>query len=235
MIWKGVPILIDIKKVSKRYDGSNALALAEMSLHLDQGEFLFLVGPSGAGKSTLIKLIFREQIPTKGSIYFEKKDISAYRKKELLEHRRKIGMVFQDYKLLKQKTVFENVAFALEVVGRSPKEIKRKVNEALEKVGLAHRANAFPRELSGGQQQRVGIARAIVKNPVLILADEPTGNLDRENALQIMKLFEQINQEGTTVVIATHAWDLVDRMQKRVVELGSGQLKRDEHGGYSHV
>ncbi len=226
--------MIEIKKVSKLYNGSNEFSLEEMSLHLDPGDFVFLVGASGAGKSTLIKLIFREQLPTKGNIYFENKDIATYRKKELLEHRRRIGMVFQDYKLLKQKTVFENVAFALEVLGRSPKEIQRKVPEALEKVGLADRANAFPSELSGGQQQRVGIARAIVKDPVLILADEPTGNLDRDNALQIMKLFEKINQEGTIVVIATHAWDLVDLMQKRVVELEGGKLKRDEQGGYSH-
>lgn len=226
--------MIEIKNVSKLYNDSNDKALEEISLHLDSGEFLFLVGASGAGKSTLIKLIFREQLPTKGNIYFEDKDIVAYRKKELLEHRRRIGMVFQDYKLLKQKTVFENVAFALEVLGRSPKEIQSMVPEALEKVGLAHRSHSFPRELSGGEQQRVGIARAIVKHPVLILADEPTGNLDRDNALQIMQLFEKINQEGTTVVIATHAWDLVDRMQKRVVELSSGQLKRDEQGGYSH-
>ncbi len=226
--------MIEINKVSKLYNGSNELSLEEMSLHLDRGEFIFLVGASGAGKSTLIKLMFREQLPTKGNIYFENKDIATYRKKELLEHRRQIGMVFQDYKLLKQKTVFENVAFALEVMGRSPKEIKRKVSEALEKVGLADRASAFPSELSGGQQQRVGIARAIVKDPVLILADEPTGNLDRDNALQIMQLFEKINQEGTTVVIATHAWDLVDLMQKRVVKLEGGKLKRDEKGGYTH-
>lgn len=230
----GVLILIEIKNVSKLYDGSNALALEEMSLQLDPGEFVFLVGHSGAGKSTLIKLMFREQLPTNGSIYFENRDIAGYSKEELLEHRRRIGMVFQDYKLLKQKTVFENVAFALEVLGSSPKEIKRKVPEALEKVGLLHKADKFPRELSGGEQQRVGIARAIVKDPVLILADEPTGNLDRDNALQLMQLFEKINQEGTTVVIATHAWDLVDRMQKRVVALSGGKLMRDEQGGYSH-
>lgn len=227
-------MLIEINKVSKHYNGSNEVSLDEMSLNLKPGEFVFLVGASGAGKSTLIKLLFREQLPTKGNIFFENKDIATYRKKELLQHRRRIGMVFQDYKLLKQKTVYENVAFALEVLGRSPKEIKRKVSEALEKVGLAERADAFPSELSGGQQQRVGIARAIVKDPVLILADEPTGNLDRDNALQIMQLFEKINQEGTTIVIATHAWDLVDLMQKRVVELEGGKLKRDEQGGYSH-
>jgi cell division transport system ATP-binding protein len=143
-------------------------------------------------------------------------------------------MVFQDYKLIKGKTVFENVAFALEVLGRPPKEIKRKVDEALEKVGLSEKKNKFPKELSGGEQQRVGIARAIVKEPLLILADEPTGNLDRDNALQIMELFEKINKEGTTIVIATHAWDLVDLMQKRVVALSGGMLTRDGQGGYSN-
>lgn len=226
--------MIEIDKVSMLYSEGKILALEEMSLHLKAGEFLFLVGPSGAGKSTLIKLLFREKLPTGGKIYFEGNDITGYKKEEILEHRRRIGMVFQDYKLIKQKTVFENVAFALEVLGCSPKEIQRKVPEALEKVGLSHKAEAFPKELSGGEQQRVGVARAIVKDPVLILADEPTGNLDRDNALQLMQLFEKINQDGTTIVIATHAWDLVDRMQKRVVALSGGQLTRDEKGGYGH-
>lgn len=223
-----------MKNVSKLYEGSNVLALEEMSLNVERGEFLFLVGHSGAGKSTMIKLMFREQLPTKGSIYFEGKNVAEYNPKELLNHRRKIGMVFQDYKLINQKTVFENVAFALEVLGRSPREIRRKVSEALDKVGLSNKANKFPRELSGGEQQRVGIARAIVKEPILIIADEPTGNLDRDNALQLMQLFERINSEGTTIVIATHAWDLVDRMQKRVVALTGGKLTRDEQGGYSN-
>jgi cell division transport system ATP-binding protein len=226
--------MIEINKVSMLYQGGKIHALEEMSLQLKAGEFLFLVGPSGAGKSTLIKLLFREQLPTKGEIYFEGKDILAYKKEDILAHRRSIGMVFQDYKLIKQKTVFENVAFALEILGFSPKEIQEKVPKALEKVGLGHKENAFPKELSGGEQQRVGIARAIVKDPVLILADEPTGNLDRDNALEVMKLFENINEEGTTIIIATHAWDLVDRMQKRVVALSSGKLERDERGGYTH-
>ena len=226
--------VIEINQVSMLYPGTKDPALEELSLELTPGEFLFLVGPSGAGKSSFIKLLFREKLPTTGKIYFEGKDLSAYKKKDILEHRRRIGMVFQDYKLIKQKTVFENVAFALEVLGYSPKEIERKVPEALEKVGLSHKSKAFPKELSGGEQQRVGIARAIVKNPDLILADEPTGNLDRDNALQLMELFEKINGEGTTVIIATHAWDLVDRMQKRVVALAGGKLKRDEQGGYEH-
>lgn len=226
--------MIEIDKVSMLYSEGKILALEEMSLQLKAGEFLFLVGPSGAGKSTLIKLLFREKLPTGGKIFFEGQDITNYKKEEILEHRRRIGMVFQDYKLIKQKTVFENVAFALEVLGCSPKEIQRKVPEALEKVGLSHKAKAFPKELSGGEQQRVGVARAIVKDPVLILADEPTGNLDRDNALQLMQLFEKINQDGTTIVIATHAWDLVDRMQKRVIALAGGQLTRDGKGGYGH-
>ncbi|MDR5658850.1 cell division ATP-binding protein FtsE [Serpentinicella sp. ANB-PHB4] len=225
--------MIELKNVSKLYDGSNEVALEKMSLEVGQGEFLFLVGPSGAGKSTLIKLLFREQLPTEGVINFENKDITKYRKRDILEYRRRIGMIFQDYKLIKQKTVFENVAFALEVLGHSPMSIQKKVTEALDKVGLSHKATSFPRELSGGEQQRVGVARAIVKDPVLILADEPTGNLDRDNALQLMQLLEKINDEGTTMIIATHAWDLVDRMQKRVISLAGGKLKRDEKGGYS--
>ena len=231
---KGALNVIELNKVSMLYPGTKDPALEEMSLKLNSGEFLFLVGPSGAGKSTLINLLFREKLPTTGGIYFDNKDISAYKKEEILQHRRRIGMVFQDYKLIKQKTVFENVAFALEVLGYSPKEIRIKVPEALKKVGLSHKEKAFPKELSGGEQQRVGIARAIVKDPDLILADEPTGNLDRDNGLQLMELFEKINQEGTTVVIATHAWDLVDRMQKRVVALAGGKLERDEKGGYDH-
>jgi cell division transport system ATP-binding protein len=206
-----------------------------MSMHVEPGEFVFLVGPSGAGKSTLIKLIFREQQLTSGIIQFNNRDIAALKADELLEHRRRIGMVFQDYRLLKQKTVYENVAFALEVLGRSPKEIQAKVPEALEKVGLTGKEKKFPSELSGGEQQRVGIARAIVKDPVLLLADEPTGNLDRDNSWQLMELFERINQGGTTVMIATHAWDLVDKMKKRVVALENGQMVRDEQrGSYSH-
>jgi len=224
--------LIELKNVSMLYNGSTAPALKDLSLQLDSGEFVFLVGPSGAGKSTLIKLIFREHIPTSGGIYFRDKDITRYKTKELLEHRRRIGMVFQDYKLLKKKTVFENVAFALEVLGRSPQEINKQVPDALERMGLSDKATKFPEELSGGEQQRVGIARAIVKNPLLILADEPTGNLDRDNALQLMQLFDEINREGTTVIIATHAWDLVDRMQKRVVVLSEGEVTRDKQGGY---
>ena len=223
--------MIQINEVSKIYPENKTVALNNLSLHIERGDFVFLVGPSGAGKSTLIKLIFRENDPTEGSLYFLNRNIARMRAGELLKHRRQIGMVFQDFKLLKQKTVFENVAFALEVIGKSPKRIRDKVPEALDKVNLLNKANAYPSQLSGGEQQRVGIARAIVKDPLLIMADEPTGNLDRENSVQIMKLFEKINTAGTTVIIATHAWELVNLMQKRVVALVDGKLVRDQEWG----
>jgi cell division transport system ATP-binding protein len=227
--------LIELNDVTKQYPGCAIPALDHVSLNIKQGEFVFLVGPSGAGKSTLIKLIFREQLPSSGHMLFDGHNIVAMKQKELLEHRRRMGMVFQDYRLLKQKTVFENVAFALEVLGRSPKEIREKVPEALAKVGLSEKAQSFPNELSGGEQQRVGLARAIVKDPLVILADEPTGNLDRDNSRQLMELLESINESGTTVIIATHAWEIVDRMQKRVVALECGRMTRDEQrGSYSN-
>ncbi len=228
---RGELSLIELKRVSKSYNSCTQPAVADLSLQVNRGEFVFLVGPSGAGKSTLIKLVFREQTPSSGQITFEGRDLSSLKQKELLRHRRRIGMVFQDYRLLKQKTVYENVAFALEVIGRPAKEIRRKVPAALAEVGLTGKEKAFPAELSGGEQQRVGIARAIVKDPLLILADEPTGNLDRNNAMQLMELFETINRSGTTVIIATHAWDLVDRMKKRVVAMENGCLIRDEQRG----
>ncbi|MBT9168717.1 MAG: Cell division ATP-binding protein FtsE [Syntrophomonadaceae bacterium] len=231
MMMRGELSLIELKRVSKSYNSCAQPAVTDLSLQVNRGEFVFLVGPSGAGKSTLIKLVFREQTPTSGQITFEGRDLSSLKQKELLRHRRRIGMVFQDYRLLKQKTVYENVAFALEVIGRSAKEIRRKVPAALAEVGLTGKEKAFPAELSGGEQQRVGIARAIVKDPLIILADEPTGNLDRNNAMQLMELFETINRSGTTVIIATHAWDLVNRMKKRVVAMENGCLIRDEQRG----
>ena len=227
--------MIELRKVTKNYGSNSEPAVADVSMQIERGEFVFLVGPSGAGKSTLLKLIFCEQQPTSGRLYFLGRDTARLRTGELLKHRRRIGMVFQDFRLLKQKTVFENVAFALEVIGRSAREIRMKVPVALEEVGLTGKASAFPGELSGGEQQRVGIARAIVKDPLLILADEPTGNVDRDNSRQLMGLFEKISLGGTTVIIATHAWDTVDRMRKRVLAMEKGCLVRDEQrGGYSH-
>ncbi len=227
--------MIELNDVIKQYPDCTVPALDNVSLDIEQGEFVFLVGPSGAGKSTLIKLIFREQLPTGGKMLFDGRNVAALKQKELLKHRRQIGMVFQDFRLLKQKTVFENVAFALEVLGRSPKEIREQVPAALDKVGLLDKAKSFPDKLSGGEQQRVGVARAIVKDPLVILADEPTGNLDRDNSRQLMDLFETINQSGTTIIIATHAWEIVDRMKKRVIALDSGRMIRDEQrGSYCH-
>jgi len=224
--------LIEMKGVSKVYHTGAKPALQDINLKIDGGEFVFLVGPSGAGKTTLIRLIFCEQAPTSGRISFLGRDTSTYKPGELLQHRRRMGMVFQDFRLLKSKTVFENVAFALEVVGRSPKEIQKRVPLALEQVGLSGKENAFPGELSGGEQQRVGIARALVREPLVLLADEPTGNLDPDISRQLMELFDQINRNGTTVIIATHAWDLVDQMQKRVIALEGGRIIRDEQRGY---
>ncbi len=226
--------MIEFRNVTKSYNDGNHPAVASISLHIERGEFIFLVGPSGAGKSTLIKLLFREVMPTAGTIFFLKRNINDFMESELIRYRRRIGMVFQDFRLLKQKTVYENVAFALEVLGQSPRKVRQKVPLALEKVGLTGKEKAFPSELSGGEAQRVGIARAIVKDPLIILADEPTGNVDRDNSKQLMKLFESINEGGTTVIVATHAWDLVDRMQKRVIALKKGRIIRDEqNGGYS--
>jgi cell division transport system ATP-binding protein len=229
-----VLVLIELYNVSKVYE-SGVKAVTDINLRIAKGEFVFLVGPSGAGKSTLTKLIFREQLPTTGQIFFRGRNILRFKGREVLQLRRQIGIVFQDFRLLLRKTVFENVAFALEVIGRPRKEIRRRVPVALAQVGLSGKEDAFPDQLSGGEQQRVGIARAIVKRPLVILADEPTGNLDPGTSREIMDLFEQINRDGATVIIATHAWDIVNRMRKRVVALENGRLVYDEEqGSYSH-
>lgn len=206
-------------------------ALDNINLHIRKGEFLFLVGPSGAGKSTLTKLIFREELPTRGQVLFNGRNVARMRSREVPYLRRRIGMVFQDFRLLPQKTVFENVAFALEVTGASSRDIKRRVPEVLKLVGLEDKAGMLPAHLSGGEQQRVGIARAIVNNPVLLIADEPTGNLDPETSWGLMELFQQINKAGTTIIMITHAREIVDAMKKRVVALESGRIVRDEEGG----
>jgi cell division transport system ATP-binding protein len=227
--------LISLIDVSKRYQGGRETALQDVNLTIENGEFVFLVGQSGAGKSTLLRLLFREYLPTSGVITYRGRNLARLSGGELLRYRRNIGMVFQDFRLLKQKTVFENVAFALEVVGQSPRTIRKAVPEALAQVGLLERAQAFPAELSGGEQQRVGIARAMVRKPQLILADEPTGNVDPDNARQLIELFAAINRAGTTVVIATHASDIVDRLQRRVVQLEKGRVVRDvRRGGYGN-
>ncbi len=226
--------MIQLCNLNKYYE-NNVPAVCDLNLRIAQGEFVFLVGPSGAGKSTLIKLIFREQLPTSGQIFFRGRNILRFCQRETLMLRRQIGLVFQDSRLLTGKTVFENVAFALEVLGRPRKEIRQKVPAALEQVGLGGKEACFPNQLSGGEQQRVGIARAIIKKPLLVIADEPTGNLDPETSWDIMSLFEEINRYGTTIIIATHAKDLVNQMRKRVVAMDCGQLVRDEEKGcYGH-
>lgn len=209
-------------------------ALDNVSFHIKKGEFVFIVGSSGSGKTTLIKLLLKELNPTAGEIRVEQKQYSKLKRKEIPMLRRKIGVVFQNFRLLKDRTVFENVAFAQQVIEKSTKEIRREVPAILTMVGLAEQYKKFPKELSGGEQQRVALARAIVNRPDIILADEPTGNLDPKNSLDIMRLLEEINERGTTVVVVTHNKEIVNLMQKRVITLKKGRIISDEEkGGYN--
>ena len=218
--------MIIFNNVSKVY-GNGTKALDNVNFFVQKGEFVFLVGMSGAGKSTITKLILSEEKPTEGSIVINGINVEKLRKRDLPYYRRSMGMVFQDFRLLPNKTVFENVAFALRVCGASQKEIRRSVPSALSMVGLTHKAKARPLELSGGEQQRVALARAMVGNPPILIADEPTGNLDPATSLEIMQLLEDINKKGTTVITVTHALDLVDKMEKRVIEIKQGSIIRD--------
>ncbi|MHB1127719.1 MAG: cell division ATP-binding protein FtsE [Bacillota bacterium] len=218
--------MIQLHNITMVYpDGMRALA--DISLFIDKGEFVFIVGPSGAGKSTLLRLLIREDLPTRGQIMIGGHSITRLRTAQVAALRRSIGVVFQDFKLLPERTVFENVAFALEVLEFSPREIRQRVPAVLRRVGLADRVKAYPHHLSGGEQQRVAIARAVVNNPRIVLADEPTGNLDPANSWEIMNLLRDINRRGTTVIVATHAHDIVDVMQKRVITLHAGRMVRD--------
>jgi cell division transport system ATP-binding protein len=219
--------MIDLQDVSVTYHDST-LALSHISLHVRKGEFVFIVGPTGAGKSTFLKLLYREEKPTSGRVVVAGEDLGAIAPSAIPRFRRKLGIVFQDFGLLPSKTVYENVAFALRVIGMPRQEIRRKVPAALEMVGMAHRPDAFPGQLSGGEQQRVAIARALVNEPALLLADEPTGNLDPDTSTGIVELLSHINQTGTTIVVATHDTAIVDRMQKRVLGFERGGLVRDE-------
>lgn len=226
--------MIELINVTKQYS-NGAKALKNLNVHIEKGDFVFLVGTSGAGKSTFIKLLLKEQNPTKGRIIFNGEDITKVSNRKIPDIRRGMGVVFQDFRLLQNKTVFENVAFAMEMVGASSKEIRRKVPSILSMVNLSDKANCYPTELSGGEQQRTAIARAIINNPRLLIADEPTGNLDPDTAWDIMKLLKMINRRGTTILMATHAKDIVDFMKKRVIELDSGQVVRDDAKGvYGH-
>ncbi|MEQ8236950.1 MAG: cell division ATP-binding protein FtsE, partial [Syntrophomonadaceae bacterium] len=202
-------------------------ALNDVSLKIDRGEFLFLMGPSGAGKSTLVKLLFREEIPTQGQIFIASRSIVRMKRSEVPKLRRSMGVVFQDFKLLENKTAAENIAFAMKVVGTSDRVIKARTTEVIQQVGLKGKEDCFPSQLSGGEQQRVGIARAIANRPLLLIADEPSGNLDMDTAQEIMDLLYDINRKGTTVVMATHARELVKTAGKRVVTLEAGRIQSD--------
>lgn len=226
--------LISLRSVSKQY-AAGVLALDKVDLQIGKGEFVFVVGQSGAGKSTLIKLLYREERPTTGQVIVGGKDLTTLRRREVPFLRRKIGVVFQDFKLLEDRTVAENVAFALQVTAFSGRDMGKSVTQVLSLVGLKERQGAYPSQLSGGEQQRVAIARALVRNPDLLLADEPSGNLDPGTSMEIFKLLERANMFGTTVVIATHARHIVDSMRKRVVELRKGAVVRDvRRGAYDY-
>ena len=217
--------------VSKAYP-TGALALQNVNVQIAPGEFVFVVGPSGAGKSTFIKMLFREELPTTGNIFVNGIDLLNLQDKEIPYLRRQLGIIFQDYRLLPDRTVYENVAFAMQVIEAPYRKIKRRVMNVLELVGLRNRANAYPGELSGGEQQRVAIARAIVNDPLLVIADEPTGNLDPARSLEIMSLLQEINNLGTTILVVTHEKDLVERFGKRVIVLDEGLIVKDGMDGY---
>ena len=220
--------MIIFDNITKRY--GSKVALEDATIHIDKGDFVFLVGPSGAGKSTFIKLILKEIEPDAGRLFVNGQNITHLSNREIPQLRRSLGVVFQDFRLLPNKTVFENVAFAMEVLHHSPRAIKRQVPQVLELMGIGDAADKFPDELSGGEQQRVAIARAIINNPQVLIADEPTGNLDKDTAWEIMQLLELINQRGTTLVMVTHAYDIVARMGKREVEIAEGRIIRDTAG-----
>ena len=225
---------IKFRNVEKTYkNGVNAVY--DMNLDIKKGEFVFVIGASGSGKSTLIKMLYREERPTNGEIYVGGINVAKVKNNKVYKLRRKIGIVFQDYKLLPKLTVYENVAFALEIYGLPTNEVKRKVLKALDLVGLKSKTKSYPNQLSGGEQQRGAIARAIVNSPKLLICDEPTGNLDPDTSLEVMKVIEKINDLSTTVVMATHDREMVNKMKKRVVLLDNGKLVKDyEKGSYTH-
>lgn len=222
--------IVSFQNVSKIYN-SHSVALDNVSFEIERGEFVSLAGKSGAGKSTVLKLLIAEESPSKGRVFFDGRDVQKIPSKELPLLRRKIGMIFQDYRLLAHKTAYENIAYAMEVAGMSEEDIARDVKQVLELVGLLDRADNFPNALSGGEKQRVAIARALVQRPELIIADEPTGNLDPINTWEIIKLLVKINELGTTVILATHDKEIVDTLEKRVIILERGRVIKDEKKG----
>ena len=223
--------LIEIRDVTKRYN-NGVTALCDINLNISKAEFVFVIGASGSGKSTLIKLLYRQEKPTRGEVYVGGINVAKLRNGRVYKLRRKLGIVFQDYKLLPKKTVFENVAFALEIYGLKESEVRKRTIKAIEQVGLKDKLRSYPDELSGGEQQRVSIARAIVNDPKVLICDEPTGNLDPETSMEIMKVIDDINKElGTTIIMATHAKDIVNKMKKRVVTLDKGLIIKDTMKG----
>ncbi|MCY6371276.1 cell division ATP-binding protein FtsE [Clostridium ganghwense] len=222
--------MIEFKNTTKIYE-NNVFALSNINLDIDRGEFVFLVGPSGAGKSTFIKLLFKEIEPTTGRVLVNGEDITKIKRKDVPYYRRKIGMVFQDFRLIPTLNVYENVAFAMRVVEGSRRDIKKRVPMVLSMVGLSKKYKCFPNELSGGEQQRVALARAIVNNPSVLIADEPTGNLDPDTSVEIMKILNDINHAGTTIIMATHDKGIVNSMKKRVIAIEKGVIVRDEQRG----
>ncbi|WP_309091162.1 cell division ATP-binding protein FtsE [Domibacillus sp.] len=222
--------MIDMKGVTKKYP-NGVTALLSVDVTIKQGEFVYIVGPSGAGKSTFIKLIYREEKPTGGTVTVGGVNTATLKRRSVPALRRKVGVVFQDFKLLPLLTVYENVAFALEVIEEEPAVIRKRVMEVLDLVGLKHKARMLPTELSGGEQQRVAVARSIVNNPKVVIADEPTGNLDPDTSWDIMRLFERINERGTTIVMATHNKEIVNTLRRRVIAIENGRIVRDEQRG----
>lgn len=222
--------MIYMNEVSKVYS-NGSVALAEVTVDIHKGEFVFVVGTSGAGKSTFIKLLLREELPTRGRLVVNGRNVIEMLSKDVPYLRRSLGVVFQDYRLLPNKTVYDNVAFAMQVVEAPRREMQKRVHNVLDLVGLRHKVRTYPSELSGGEQQRVAIARAIVNNPVIVIADEPTGNLDPDTSWEIMKVFDTINKAGTTIIMATHDKTVVDAMRKRVIAIEKGRIVRDQVKG----
>ena len=225
--------MIEFVNVSKEFE-NGTVALRDVNIKIDNGEFVFLIGSSGAGKTTITKILMREVNVTKGKVYIDGRDITSIPDSDIPYLRRKMGVVFQDFRLLEDRTVYDNVEFAMQVVGASRRDIRRRVPAVLNMVGLNYKAKMLPKQLSGGEQQRVALARALANNPPLLIADEPTGNLNPETAMEIMEIFESINAMGTTIIMATHAHDIVDAMHKRVIAIEDGHVVRDEVGGEYH-
>lgn len=225
--------MIKFENVSKSYN-HGVVALSDINIDINNGEFIFIKGPSGSGKSTLLKLLLKEEVPSEGKIIVDGRDLATIREKDIPYLRRKMGCVFQDFRLLYDRTVYENIVFALRVVEASDREIKNQVAHVLELVGLTGQEDKYPNQLSGGEQQRVGLARALVTRPPIVIADEPTGNLDNETADEIMKILYEVNAKGTTVLMVTHSEDIVKKGSKRVITLSSGHVVSDTRGGVSY-